>query len=140
MPQKAELSKIKAFAAGEGIALPSVATGLFWKYSLTDDNPAVRQRALAIAEEEIAMAKELGADTVLIVPGAVAALSPDSPVVPYDKAYERALEAMLKLKPIAESQKISIGIENVWNKFLLSPLEMPRFHRSDRERVCRRLF
>ena len=77
---------------------------------------------------EIRFAKALGADTVLIVPGSVAVeFVPDRPIVPYDVAYDRALEEMKKLAPIAEEYKINIGIENVWNKMLLSPLEMRDF-------------
>ncbi|MDN5276055.1 MAG: L-ribulose-5-phosphate 3-epimerase [Clostridiales bacterium] len=44
-----------------------------------------------------------------------------------DVAYERALEAFMQLKEEAEATKVSICLENVWNKFLLSPLEMRDF-------------
>lgn len=52
---------------------------------------------------------------------------PDCEIVEYDIAYQRAAFAIQKLKPYAENKKILIGIENVWNKFLLSPLEMCEF-------------
>ena len=52
---------------------------------------------------------------------------PERPVVAYDVAYDRALEEIKKLAPVAEEYGVHIGIENVWNKFLLSPLEMRRF-------------
>ena len=42
-------------------------------------------------------------------------------------AYDRALEAVKKLAPIAEEAGIQIGLENVWNSFLLSPLEFRDF-------------
>ena len=42
-------------------------------------------------------------------------------------AYERALSALRELAPVAESLKVSIGVENVWNRFLLSPMEMAEF-------------
>jgi hexulose-6-phosphate isomerase len=64
----------------------------------------------------------------LVVPGAVnCPWNPAIEVVPYDVVYERALAAMKKLAPYAESKKVAIGVENVWNKFLLSPMEMRDF-------------
>ncbi len=115
-------------AAGHGLALPSLATGMFWQYSLTADDPAQRATALRIARRMLEAAKLIGADTVLIVPGAVGVdFVPGFVAVPYDVAYDRALEAFNLLKKDAESLQVHIGIENVWNKFLLSPLEMRDF-------------
>lgn len=48
-------------------------------------------------------------------------------MVPYDRAYDNALTFFSKLAKEAEALKVSVGIENVWNKFLLSPLEMRGF-------------
>ena len=45
----------------------------------------------------------------------------------YDVVYDRALEAMKELKADAEAAGVVIALENVWNKFLLSPLEMRNF-------------
>jgi hexulose-6-phosphate isomerase len=74
------------------------------------------------------MAKALGADTVLIVPGSVAVeFVPERPVVAYDVCWERGLAAMKRLAPVAEEAGVQIGVENVWNQFLLSPLEMRAF-------------
>jgi hexulose-6-phosphate isomerase len=58
---------------------------------------------------------------VLLVPGKV------SETMPYDLLYTRSQEGLAKILPFAEDLKIYIGIENVWNKFLLSPLEMARY-------------
>ena len=73
-------------------------------------------------------AKMIGAETILVIPGTVSVeFVPKWGVVPYDVVYERALEQIKKLAPIAESYGVQIGLENVWNKFLLSPLEMRQF-------------
>lgn len=48
-------------------------------------------------------------------------------VVDYATTYERSLEAMMELKEYAEQYKVEIGLENVWNKFLVSPMEMRDF-------------
>ncbi|MCQ2436984.1 MAG: sugar phosphate isomerase/epimerase [Clostridia bacterium] len=125
---EAHLAELKAAAAEIGIALPSVASSLYWSYSFTSDDPEERQKAHDTAVTQMRFAKALGADTVLVVPGSVSVeFVPERPVVPYDVAYDRALEDMKKLAPIAEELKINIGIENVWNKMFLSPLELRDF-------------
>jgi hexulose-6-phosphate isomerase len=70
----------------------------------------------------------LKADTILVVPGAVGVdFIPGAGVTEYDVAYENALEALSGLAESAKAANVSIGVENVWNKFLLSPLEMRTF-------------
>ena len=70
-------------------------------------------------------AEILGADTILVIPGCVDVFfDPDAPVVPYDEVYEIVLAVLKDLAPYAEKHKVNIGVENVGNKFLLSPLEM----------------
>ena len=124
----AQLAEIRSAAQALGLALPSVASSLFWAYSFTSDDPDEREQAHQAAVCEIQTAKALGADTVLVVPGSVSVeFVPERPVVAYDVCWERALQEMKRLAPIAEDAGINIGIENVWNRFLLSPLEMRQF-------------
>jgi L-ribulose-5-phosphate 3-epimerase len=124
----AHLQELKAAAQEIGIALPSVASSLYWTYSFTSDDPAERKKAHDAALTELRFAKALGADTVLVVPGSVGVeFVPDRPIVPYDTAYDRALDEMKKLAPAAEEARVAIGVENVWNKLLLSPLELRDF-------------
>lgn len=123
-----ELLEIKKYAQDTEIELPSLATGLYWSYSLTSESKLIRDKAKSIVKKQLEMAAVIGADTILVVPGAVGAdFVSGSEIVSYDKAYDYALEALTELKAEAESFKVSIGIENVWNKFLLSPLEMRDF-------------
>ncbi|WP_042166439.1 sugar phosphate isomerase/epimerase family protein [Paenibacillus gorillae] len=123
-----QLREIRSIADDEGIALTSLASGLFWDYPLTSTNAETRQRAKDAAKKQLESAAILGVDTILIVPGAVGVdFIPGSEVVPYDQAYDNALEGFKSLAPLAEAVKVAIGIENVWNKFLLSPLEMRSF-------------
>lgn len=123
-----ELLDIKSFAAEKGIQLPSVASGLYWKYSLTSNEKRVREKAKDIVKKQLETAAILGANTILVVPGMVGAdFIQDVEIISYDKAYEYSLEAMNELKSEAEKHRVSIGIENVWNKFLLSPLELRGF-------------
>ena len=123
-----ELLKVKADAENAGIELYSVASGLYWDYWLTSDDKAEREKAKDIVRIQLNAAKTLGADTIIVVPGSVNAdFVSETKVVDYKSAYERSLEAFLELREDAEKCGVAIGIENVWNKFLLSPLEMRDF-------------
>ena len=125
---KEDIMKVKAMAEEVGVELYSVASGLYWSCNYTSDDASVREKAKEITKKQLQVAAWLGCDTILVVPGAVhVPFDPESPVVPYDVAYDRALEALKELAPVAEELKVSIGVENVWNKFLLSPIEMRDF-------------
>ena len=76
----------------------------------------------------LAAAPLLGTAAILLIPGAVEVFfMPDSEVSPYDVAYDRALELVKSLVPSAEKHGVHIGIENVWNKMFMSPLELAGF-------------
>lgn len=125
---KDELLKIKKQAQEAGIELYSLATGLYWKYSLTSDDRAQRDKAKDIVKKQLEAASVLGCDTILVIPGAVeVCFAPDLGVVDYNTVYQRSLEAIKELAPYAEELKVNIGLENVWNNFLLSPIEMRDF-------------
>ncbi len=123
-----EVEKIVETAEEVGIELSSLATGLFWDYSLSSSNDKVKDKARGIVKKMLELASYLGVDTILVVAGAVDVFSkPEAEVVPYDVAYQRSLESLPECLLAAEKYKVNIGIENVWNKFLLSPLEMRDF-------------
>lgn len=123
-----ELLALKKTADDLRLNIHSLATGLYWQYSLTSDDEKTREKAYNIVEKQIETAKILGADGILVIPGAVGVdFIPGAEVVQYDAVYDRALSALLKLKEKAEDACVKICIENVWNKFLLSPLEMRDF-------------
>jgi len=117
----ASIIELRRQAEAVGLELPSLSSGLFWRYSPTSDDPLVRDKALAIGERALRVATLLGANTILVVPGVVTA------DVSYRDAYDRARGFLRELAPSAERAGVSIGVENVWNKFLLSPLEFARF-------------
>ena len=123
-----DMEKIVASAKQNGIELYSLATGLYWQYSLTSNDKKTRTKAQSVLHRQIEIASWLGCQTILVIPGVVNAdFITDCEVVEYDVAYERAFEAINKELKFAEEKKIEIGLENVWNKFLLSPLEMRDF-------------
>ena len=123
-----ECEAIRREAETCGVEIASVATGLYWNYSLTDDRDLVREKARIITRSLLERAAWLGTDAVLVVPGAVDVFfKPDAAAVAYEVVWERSLEALEQLAPYAEEVGVAIGVENVWNKFLLSPLEMRSF-------------
>jgi hexulose-6-phosphate isomerase len=109
-----------------GIDIASVATGMFWQYPMTSDDPQTREKSKEIVRKGLQIAAWAGTDALLVVPGVVA-----SPIggdtVQYDVAWDRATAGLKELAPEAERLKVSIGLENVWNGFLLSPVEMELF-------------
>lgn len=104
-----------------GLVIPSVCGAHHWSKPLTDPNPTVREEGLEALKQTLRDAKRYGATSVLLVPGVV------NKDVPYDEAYKRSQAEIRKAVPLAEELGVKIAIENVWNQFLLSPLEAARF-------------
>ena len=131
------LQAVRKTAEKVGIQLSGLATIMYWGANGVSDDPKIRERAAFILRREIECAHELGLDAILVIPGTVGAdFIPDCPVVPYDVAYTRAQELIRAAVPLAEKLGVTMCIENVWNKFLLSPLEMRDFiDRCDSPRV-----
>jgi hexulose-6-phosphate isomerase len=123
---KANVESIARLARRHNLEISSVCSGLFWKYSLTSDTESERKTGLAIVKRMVEVASWLGVARILVVPGAVENpfATPVPAPVPYDVAYARALAALKEVSVWATQHKVHVGIENVWNKFLLSPLEM----------------
>jgi L-ribulose-5-phosphate 3-epimerase len=123
-----EAKNIVRAARDAGIRISSVATGLFWGRSLSADDPAIRAEALEIAKKLIDVASWLDAGAVLLIPGAVDVFfDPSAGIVDYETVRRRAAEAVASLISRASASKIAMGIENVWNKFLVDPVAMRDF-------------
>lgn len=123
-----EVLKIREIAEDFDLEIPSVGVWSLWDNNLVSDSQTTRTKAKGIVQRQLEIASLLGADTILVVPGYVGcdfAAEPEK--IRYDVAYERSQEAIAGLAPLAKQLKVNIGIENVWNRFLLSPLEMRRF-------------
>jgi hexulose-6-phosphate isomerase len=103
-----------------GVPIHSIVYG-GWGAPFSDPDPKVIDKGLAGMETALRSAKALGAETVLLVPAVV------NENVGYGDAYKRSQEHIRKLLPLAEQLGIIIAVENVWNKFLLSPLEFARY-------------
>lgn len=125
---EADLQDIRRLAEKHNLTLSGLATGMYWGANPVSDDPAIRERAAAILDREIRAAAALGIDAILVVPGSVGVdFIPGCEIVPYDVAWDRANAFIRAGLPLAEELGVTICIENVWNKFLLSPLEMRAF-------------
>jgi len=112
--------KLGTLARQAGVPIHSIVYG-GWGAPFSDPDPKVIEKGLAGMETALRSAKALGADAVLLVPAIV------TETVGYGDAYKRSQEHIRKLLPLAEKLGIVIAVENVWNKFLLSPLEFARY-------------
>ncbi len=122
---RADCERVLDDAADVGIDIAGLASGVYWDQSLTDNNASVRGRARRYTKKYLQIAAWMKVDAVLVVPGAVDVFfKPDLAPVPYDVVYKRCQTQLKALEPVARKCKVAIAIENVWNKFLLSPLEM----------------
>lgn len=104
-----------------GLAIPSVCDSQHWKLLLSSPDPKVREDGVAALKVALEDAKAFGADTVLLVPGRV------TDTISYDECWNRSSEEIKKAVSLAENLKVKIAVENVWNNFLLSPLEAARY-------------
>ena len=125
---QAECEEIVREAEKHGLEISGVASGEGWTTSPTANDEDVRLKIIDFTQKALQITHWLGSDAYLFVPGAVEVFFlPDAEVIPYDVCYQRASEAISQLVPVAEKLGVAIAVENVWNKFLLSPLEMREF-------------
>lgn len=116
-----EANRLANLAEQHDLSVPSMTTPTFWQYPLSATEEETREHAIEIGQQAIRMAAALGAETLLVVPGVV------DESTRYDEAYENALTGVKTLAETAQAHDITLGIENVWNDFLLSPLEFRDF-------------
>lgn len=117
------LDKAEVIAARDEVGLPihGVVDSVHWHKTLSHPNPDVRVEGRKGLETAIRDAKAYGGSTVLLVPAVV------NKGVSYKAAYERSQAEIRKVLPLAAESQITIAMENVWNNFLLSPLEAARY-------------
>jgi len=104
-----------------GLIIPGVVDSVHWQKTLSDPDPNVRGEGRRGLETAINQCARYGGTTVLLVPAVV------NKNVSYDDAYERSQNEIRKVLPLCDDTGIKIAIENVWNNFLLSPMEAARY-------------
>ncbi len=120
-PETAKAEEMLEASRKIGLRIHSVMNAEHWRSPLSSSDPAVVEKSLEGMRTSLRNAALWKADSVLLVPAVVNAETS------YADAWERSQRQIRKLLPMAQDLKVVIGIENVWNKFLLSPLEYARY-------------
>ncbi len=120
-PVEFTIAEILEAKAKSGIELPSVVNKDHWAMPLSDPDAEAREKIIKSVGQSLQDVKDLGGDTVLVVPGVV------NEKVSYEQAYNTAINSIRELIPYAEKTGMQVALENVWNNFLLSPIEAKRF-------------
>jgi hexulose-6-phosphate isomerase len=118
-----DLSPEEVLAARDatGIAVEGVVDSVHWAKTLGDPDAKVRAEGVAALETALRDCQRFGGDSVLLVPAVV------NQSISYADAWERSQAEIRKALPLAAELRITVAIENVWNHFLLSPLEAARY-------------
>lgn len=120
-PTSIPMSDIVKASEATGIKVHGMVDSVHWKYHLNNPEAKVRQMGLDGLIQCLRDAHTCGSTSILLVPAVV------NEQMAYDKAWELSVEQIKKALPVAEELKIQIAVENVWNNFLLSPMEAARY-------------
>jgi hexulose-6-phosphate isomerase len=122
VPDAGAAAEILEASKKTGLRIHSVMNADHWSFPLSSGDPAVVSRSVSGMETSLRNAALWGADTVLLVPAVV------DPTTSYKDAWTRSQRVIReRLLPLASELKVVIAVEEVWNKFLLSPLEFARY-------------
>jgi hexulose-6-phosphate isomerase len=121
-----ELKRLRDAAERNGISIVDVwVSGAIAQTPLNHPDPAVRAKGVAGLGRGIRIASLLGTDSILVVPGEVG--WGDKMQYGYEITWERVSAELPKVIPDAEKANVFLNFEEVWNRFLTSPLDMRRF-------------
>jgi len=121
-----ELKRLREAAQNAGITIATLwVSQPFQKYPLNSDDAAVRDQGIDALRRAIGIATQIGCEALLLYPVRLGA----GPKLQYgyEVTWQRLTAELKKVIPDAERAKVYLNPENVWNKFLLSPLEMRSF-------------
>ena len=122
MEDQAAAAEVARASQETGLVIHSVMNMAHWKYPISSPDPEVVRKSIAGMKMSLTNASLWKAEIVLLVPAVV------NPATSYADAWARSTQVIREqLVPLADGFKVKIGIEEVWNKFLLSPLEFNRY-------------
>jgi L-ribulose-5-phosphate 3-epimerase len=117
-----EAAEVRDAARRTGLRIHSVMNADHWRFPLSSGEPDVVSRGVAGMDTSLRNAALWGADAVLLVPAVV------DQTTSYRDAWTRSQQVIReRLLPLARELKVIVAVEEVWNKFLLSPLEFARY-------------
>jgi hexulose-6-phosphate isomerase len=117
-----QAEEMKAASEASGLVIHSIMNSDHWEFPISSDDPAVVNKSVAGMETSLKNAAFFKANNVLLVPAVV------NPRTSYADAWKRSQKVIReRLLPMAADLKVVIAVEEVWNKFLLSPLEFAKY-------------
>lgn len=120
-PNDFPMKEVLAARDKTGLEIPGVVCGATWRARLSHPDPTVREEGVRLVKQSLNDCKQYGGTTVLVIPGVV------DVETSYRDAYVRSQAAVKQLFGEVEKTGVKIAFENVWNNFLLSPLECARY-------------
>ncbi len=120
-PNELPMKEILEARDKTGLELPGTVNSLHWSFPFSDPDPARRKSCSDSMKKALRDTKQYGGTTVLLVPGVVNA------EISYQEAWDRSIAEIKALIPVMEETGVRVAFENVWNNFLLSPLEAAHY-------------
>lgn len=120
-PSKIAPDEVLAAADKTGIRVHGLVDSVHWQFHLNCPEADIRTKGVEALQTALRDGKTFGCSSVLLVPALVNGKQP------YDQAWELSIAEIKKVLPLAKEMGVKVAIENVWNNFLLSPLEAARY-------------
>lgn len=120
-PGEPPLDEVLKARDASGLEIAGIICTTHWGKPLSHQDAATREQGFNGLKLALQESGELGCSRVLLVPGVV------NKEVSYDDCWKRSIEQVQRAIPFAEKAKCRIAIENVWNQFIMSPLEAGRY-------------
>lgn len=116
-----EIRAVKKKCNDAGVEVTSAIAWYEDRGNLLSMDASANEKGLKCLNRAIDIAHVLDAGAILLHPGQ---LTVDGT---YEETWDRFLGMMKEVAPYAQEKGVAVGIENVWNKFLLSSREAAQF-------------
>ncbi len=113
-----ELKGIATKCEAAGVEISSITAGYANRGNLLSLDDEQRKNGAKSLARGLEVAGALGVGGILLHPGQLSVEGT------YQQVWDNLVGILKDLAPSAEIHKVAIGLENVWNRFLLSPKEM----------------
>ncbi|OYT30652.1 MAG: hypothetical protein B6U94_06105 [Thermofilum sp. ex4484_79] len=124
-----DLKKIYDMLKDFNLETASVSNGANWTFPLTSPDENIRMKGIEYAKKTVEIAYHLEANAILLVPGNV------TEDIRYDRAWNFSLDSVIAVGKHALNYGVTVAVEEVWNKLILTPLEMERFVKEANEAI-----
>ena len=111
-------AEIRSLIKEYGIEVRSIASGAYWAIgAFGSSDPIKSGEAIRVMRKQIEAARAIGADTILVVTNIDESTG-------YMQSIDLTIKVFKEMNAEIKEAGINIGIENVWNRFFMSPLDV----------------